>query len=203
MTTRLTLLCAVAPAGREVRFGDAEPDARDLRRVPPLAASLPASGDRLTAPSQRCRRTAEALGWRTAVVEPALRDMDMGGWSGRTPDEVVTADATAFAAWLSDPEAVPHGGESVADVCRRVAAWIESLPSDAGRLPAVVEQAVARAAVLFALSAPPESFWRVDVPPLSAVRLTGRAGRWNLRLEPAFGEGTAPGEDPEEDGGTG
>ncbi|MET9734825.1 histidine phosphatase family protein [Streptomyces sp. NPDC006458] len=185
MTIRLTLLCAAAPAGRDVRFADAPPDERALRHAGTTAALRPAADLRLCAPSQRCRRTVEALGWETVAAEPALRDLEMGRWYGLTPEEVSAGDPAGFAAWLGDPRAAPHGGESVADVCARVTAWLDALPSDAGRVVAVVEQAVARAAVVHALAAPPESFWRVDVPPLSAVRLTGRAGRWNLRLETA------------------
>ncbi|GGQ97103.1 histidine phosphatase family protein [Streptomyces pilosus] len=188
MTIRLALVCAAAPKGREVRFADTPLDEQTLRQAHVAAASLPAATRLYTAPSQRCRQTAEAFGWDAAVTESALRDVDMGSWHGRTPEEVATADPAAFTAWLSDPEAAPQGGESVAEVCRRVADWLDALPAEAGRVTAVVEQAVARAAVIRALSAPLTSFWRVDVPPLTAVSLTGRAGRWNLRLGPAFVE---------------
>ena len=108
----------------------------------------------------------------------------MGRWQGRTLDEVAAADGAGLAQWMSDPEAAPHGGESVAQLCARTAAWMDGLPDDAGRVLAVVEQAVARAALLHALGAPRQSFWRIDVPPLSAVQLTGRSGRWNLRIAP-------------------
>ncbi|MDT9698372.1 histidine phosphatase family protein [Streptomyces sp. P17] len=182
MTIRLTLLCAAAPTGREVRFADTPLDERALRQARTAAAALPAATTCHTAPSQRCRQTAEALGWDSLVTEPALRDLEMGRWYGRTPEEIATADPVAFSTWLSDPEAAPHGGESVADVCRRIDAWLGALPDGAGQVVAVVEQAVARAAVICALAAPPASFWRIDVPPLDAVRLTGRAGRWNLRM---------------------
>ncbi|MEV6617970.1 histidine phosphatase family protein [Streptomyces sp. NPDC051051] len=191
MTVRLTLLCAAAPTGRDVRFGDTRLDEPALRRARAVAATvaavLPATAARRTAPSQRCRRTARALGW-DAVVEPALRDLDMGDWRGRTLDEVAAGDGAGLAAWMTDPGAAPHGGESVADACGRVTAWLDGLPPDAGPVLAVVEQAVARAAVLRALDAPLSSFWRVDVPPLSAVRLTGRSGRWNLRMGALAGE---------------
>ncbi|MET9333991.1 histidine phosphatase family protein [Streptomyces cellulosae] len=189
MTIRLTLLCAAAPTAREVRFADTPLDERALRQARTAAGSLSTATVRYAAPSQRCRQTAEALGWDSAITEPALRDVDMGRWYGRTPEELATADAAGFTAWLSDPEASPHGGESVADVCRRVADWLDALSADAGRVVAVVEQAVARAAVIRALDAPPASFWRIDVPPLSAVSLTGRAGRWNLRMGAVVGSG--------------
>ena len=88
----------------------------------------------------------------------------------------------ALARWLSDPEAAPHGGESVRAVCDRVGSWLEAVARDEGRTVAVAEPEIVRAAVVRALRAPESAFWRTDVPPLSAVELSGRAGRWNVRL---------------------
>jgi broad specificity phosphatase PhoE len=182
MTVRLTLLCAAARTERAVRFADDPLDERALRRAEAAAGTLPPAGTVFTAPSRRCAGTAEALGWEAATAQPALRDLDMGSWYGRTLDEIAATDASGLASWLTDPEAAPHGGESVEQVCDRVAAWLDALPSDAGRMLAVVEQAVARAAVVHALGAPRQAFWRIDVPPLSTVELSGRTGRWNLRM---------------------
>ncbi|MER5719366.1 histidine phosphatase family protein [Streptomyces sp. NPDC002132] len=183
MTIRLTLVCAAASSERGVRFGgDAPLNERALGEARRVAGSLPVAAAWCTAPSQRCRQTAQALGGNAVSVEPGLRDMDMGRWQGRTLDEVSAGDAAGLAVWMSDPEAAPHGGESVSEVCRRVATWLEELPAGSGRTVAVVEQAVARAALLHALGAPRQAFWRVDVPPLSAFQLTGRSGRWNLRI---------------------
>lgn len=185
MTVRLTLLCSAASTERDVRFGaDAPLDERALRQARAVAGMLPAAGTWYSGPSQRCRQTAQFLGRDAAAVEPALRDIDMGSWRGRTLDEVAAGDGAGLAVWMSDPDAAPHGGESVADMCRRIAAWLDTLPADAGQVLSVVEQAVARAAVVHALGAPPQSFWRIDVPPLSVFQLTGRGGRWNLRMVP-------------------
>ncbi|WP_406194981.1 histidine phosphatase family protein [Streptomyces sp. NBC_01017] len=182
MTVRLTLLCAAAPVERDVRFGDVPLDERALRQAKAAAGALPSVGTLLTAPSQRCTQTAQALGWDVVTAEPALRDIDMGSWRGRTLSEVAASDGAGLATWMVDPGAAPHLGESVAEACLRVAAWLDALPADAGRILAVVEQAVARAAVVHVLDAPQRSFWNVDVPPLSTVQLTGRNGRWNLRM---------------------
>lgn len=195
MTVRLTLVCAAAQAGREVRFGDPSDvetpfDQRTLRQVRATAGRLPTAATLLTAPSVWCRRTASALGWESVAVEPALRGLDTGSWNSRTFTEVTATDPAGLTAWLTDPEAAPHGGESVAALCDRTATWLDTLPGDAGRVAAVVDQAVARAAVLCALSAPPTSFWRVDILPLAVVQFTGRSERWNLRLEPAKSEGS-------------
>lgn len=64
-------------------------------------------------------------------------------------------------------------------MCERVGRWLES--AGPGRVVAVVEPEVIRAATVRALGAPESAFWRVDVLPLTAVELTGRTGRWNLR----------------------
>lgn len=39
-----------------------------------------------------------------------------------------------------------------------------------------------RAALVYALKAPPSSYWNMDIRPLSTVTVAGHAGRWNLRL---------------------
>lgn len=182
MTVRLTLLCAAARTEHTVRFADDPLDERALRAARAVAPAVPEAATVHTAPSRRCAETARALGRETATVQQALRDLDMGSWQGRTLDEVAATDPAALGSWLTDPDAAPHGGESVTRLCHRVTAWLDALPSDAGRVLAVVEQAVARAAVLHALGAPAPAFWRIDVPPLATVDLTGRAGRWNLRM---------------------
>ncbi|GHB67788.1 phosphoglycerate mutase [Streptomyces viridiviolaceus] len=182
MTVRLTLVCAAAPVEHDVRFGDTPLDARALREARAVAGALPTAAAWYTAPSQRCKQTVRALGWDAVAVEPELRDMDMGSWQGRTLGEIAASDGAGLAAWMSHPEATPHGGESVADVCNRTAAWLDNLPAAAGRVLAVVEQAVARAAVVHVLGAPHGSFWHIDVPPLSSLQLTGRDGRWNVRI---------------------
>lgn len=47
---------------------------------------------------------------------------------------------------------------------------------------AVAEPSVVRAALVYALKAPPSAYWNVDVRPLSTVTLTGGAHRWHLSL---------------------
>ncbi|MYV92986.1 histidine phosphatase family protein, partial [Streptomyces sp. SID1034] len=110
-----------------------------------------------------------------------LAALDVGRWRGQTLDEVGRAEPEAVGAWLGDPSAAPHGGESVAQLCARAAAWLDAAAEDAGRTLAVVEPEIVRALVLRALDAPLSAFWRIDVPPLTATELSGRAGRWNLR----------------------
>lgn len=183
MTIRLTLLAAApGPALRVARFDDDQSlDERGLEAARAAAPALPPAARYVTAPSLRCRQTADALGL-SAVVEPALRDVDMGTWRGRTLGDLAAADPGGLGAWTSDPAATPHGGESVAGLCERVGTWLDALPEGTGRVLAVTEPAVVRAAIVHALATPPAAFWRIDVPPLSCARFTAHAGRWNLRL---------------------
>ncbi|MFD7615043.1 histidine phosphatase family protein [Streptomyces sp. NPDC059828] len=185
MSIRLTLLCAAAgPSARgEARFGDGPLDERGVREARAAAAALPAASVVLRAPSVRCGQTVQALGL-DAAVDDRLRDLDYGDWQGRSLADVVAAvGPEPVGEWTTDPGAAPHGGESVRELCLRIGAWLDELPQDAGRgVLGVVEPAVVRAASVHALGAPLSAFWRIDVPPLSGVGLTGRAGRWNLRL---------------------
>ncbi|MCM2576234.1 histidine phosphatase family protein [Streptomyces meridianus] len=184
MTVRLTLLAAAptGPAVRAVRFGDDRPPGEHEReQILTIAARLSGARHHFTAPSARCRETARLLGL-PAAVEPDLRDGDMGSWTGRTLDDIAARDPASLGAWTADPDAAPHGGESVSELCARVARWLDGLPDGTGRAVSVAGPAVVRAAVVHALGAGPGSFPRVDVLPLAVVRFTRRAGRWNLRL---------------------
>lgn len=176
-TVRLVLVApAMNAALREARFDDGSP-------VEPVSADpvcLGRSARVLTSPSPRCRGTAELLGLTGAEEVAALAGCAMGRWRGRRLDELVAEEPQSVAAWLSDPDAVPHGGESLSSLWARVAAWTDAL--EPGTVWAVAEPDVVRAAVAHALGAPGAAFWRLDVRPLSSVELTGRSGRWNVGI---------------------
>ncbi|MEW2274214.1 histidine phosphatase family protein [Streptomyces griseofuscus] len=182
MTSRVLLVSpAMTPALRQARFYDGD-SIEDLgaARARSAAGSLPAPARVVVSASTRCRETARALGLDGAVEAAALRGVDVGRWRGRALDEVTGAEPEALGHWLTDPEWAGHGGESVREVCARVAAWLDGAAD--GRTVAVVEPEIVRAAVVGALGLPMSTFWRLDVVPLTATELSGRAGRWNLRL---------------------
>jgi broad specificity phosphatase PhoE len=131
----------------------------------------------LTAPEQRTRQTAELLGLR-ASVEPRLADLDCGRWRGDALGGVRPAE---LAVWLTDPTRAPHGGESVVALVDRVAGWLDSLTTSRSRAVAVTHPAVIRAAILVALDAPPKSFWRIDIAPVSRTVMHFRGHAWTLR----------------------
>ncbi|WP_163510222.1 histidine phosphatase family protein [Fodinicola acaciae] len=169
LTSRLTLIShAPTAATRAASFAIDDDDL--LAPVPPIGLR---AGTFLTGPERRCRRTAEGLGF-AATVEPPLADLDVAAWRGRTLTEVDQAD---LALWLTDPAATPHGGESVESLIARVGAWLETVE---GRTVAVTHAAVVRAALVHALAAPPRSFWRIDVSPLSRTALSRSGPSWTV-----------------------
>ncbi|MET7933035.1 histidine phosphatase family protein [Streptomyces sp. NPDC005322] len=58
---------------------------------------------------------------------------------------------------------------------------LEAWAGHEGRVLAVAEPAVVRAALVHALALPAQTFWRLDAAPLTATELSGRSGRWNPR----------------------
>lgn len=189
MTIRLLLVTpAAGEALRDVRFDDDRPlEPAALARAAAAAGTLPPAVRNYVSPSLRCRQTAEALGLDAEPL-PAIAACDMGSWRGRTLVSLAVAEEHAVVRWLGDAGAAPHGGESLRDVRTRVGAWLDGLHSGTGRIVAVAEPDAVRMAVVHALAAPDEAFWRVDIPPLTVTELSGRDARWNLRngraLEP-------------------
>jgi broad specificity phosphatase PhoE len=83
----------------------------------------------LVSPMRRCVRTRElaAPGVPFATFE-ALREVDFGGWEGRTLQWVADNDALRLAHRRRDPVTFrPPSGESFADVADRLAPVVESL----------------------------------------------------------------------------
>lgn len=144
-------------------------------RAAAAALVLP-SGDPLCSPARRCRETAEAAGLDPAL-EPALAECDFGAWAGQTLADLEPAAARA---WLTDPDAAPHGGESLRAFAARVAAWLDGQAAADGRAVAITHGGVVKAAIVAALGAPLEAFWRVDAAPLALAELHAHDGRWTL-----------------------
>jgi broad specificity phosphatase PhoE len=182
MAARLLLIChASTGAVRRSAFPANEAlDRRGREKAAALGGGLPLPDRCWTGPELRTRQTAQALGL-DAQVDARLRDCDYGTWAGRSLGEVNAEDADAASQWLGDPAAKPHGGESLVDLIDRVAAWLDGLQAMLGRAIAVTHPAVIRSAIVVALDAPPRSFWRIDIAPLSVTCLSGDRGRWNLR----------------------
>jgi broad specificity phosphatase PhoE len=61
-----------------------------------------------TSPALRARQTAAALQLE-AMVDPALKDVDLGRWVGRSFADVQETEPEEIAAWTSRSDAAPHG----------------------------------------------------------------------------------------------
>ncbi|WP_128801700.1 MULTISPECIES: histidine phosphatase family protein [unclassified Streptomyces] len=185
MTSRVTLISpAMSTSLRQARFYDGTGSLDDggAARARAAAGTLPPAERVVVSPGVRCSETATALGLDAGEAPAELAGLNAGRWAGLTLDEVAGSEPEAVARWLTDPDSAPHGGESVRDLCLRVGRWLDAASRTDGRTLAVVEPDVVRAAVVQVLGAPAASFWRADVPPLTATEISGRAGRWNLRL---------------------
>ena len=148
-------------------------DGLQKRQVPSVTQRHFVRSDRcLTSPALRACQTAEAL-LLDATVEPALRDCDYGRWAGLSFDHVQTKEPAALADWLCDPAAAPHGGEAILSLIERVGAWLDAQSGIPGKTVAITHASVIRAAVVHAIGAPPQSFWRIDIAPLSITSLSG------------------------------
>ncbi|MYU24529.1 histidine phosphatase family protein [Streptomyces sp. SID8352] len=190
MALRVTFVAAArsSPLLAE-RFGDDRPlDGAGRQEVLRAAPDLPyfsAAELRYCSPTPRSRATGDALGY-APLLQPALRECDMGRWRGLTLGEAMAREPAAVDAWLADPRSAPHGGEPLLGFITRIGGWLDTRPGeDGGRLVAVAEPSVIRAALVYVLKAPPSSYWNLDVRPLSATTVAGGAGRWSLRLDGA------------------
>jgi broad specificity phosphatase PhoE len=181
MTARLTLIChASTEAVRKAAFPADEPiDHRDEAAAAELAGRLPHADRRWTSPELRTRQTAQLLEL-DALPLPELRDCDYGAWKGHTFEAILARDPQGIEAWLRDPAAAPHGGESLSNLMQRTAHWLDGEKAVDRRSIIVTHASIVRAAIVHAIDASPKSFWRIDVAPLSVTRLSGKNGRWNL-----------------------
>jgi broad specificity phosphatase PhoE len=133
-----------------------------------------------TSPALRARETAAALGL-TATVDERLRDCDFGRWAGLKFSQVLVREPRKLVSWISNPSSAPHGGEPIPQVIERVAAWIREPDRAKGHTVAITHASVIRAAIVHVIEAQLQSFWRIDVLPLSLTDLRTNGRRWVLR----------------------
>jgi broad specificity phosphatase PhoE len=168
-------------ATRAFAFPADEPlDERGRAGAAALRGAAPARFAVLSSPARRCLQTAEAAGLDDPALVAELAECDFGSWAGRTLEDVGATDPDAVAAWMADPRARPHGGESLTALAARVGGWLDGQATLDGGAVAITHGGVVKAAVVHALGAPIEAFWRVDVAPLAITELHAHDGRWTL-----------------------
>lgn len=93
-----------------------------------LRPLLPADVPLYASPLQRARLLAEAL-HPAPILDNRLREIDFGDWEMQPWD---CLDRRLLDAWATDPfHFVPPGGEAVASLRARVAAFLAELPDEA------------------------------------------------------------------------
>ena len=181
MTSRLTLIShAPTQAQRRAAFpADECLDEQEFAKIAALGWQAPRARRIWSSPERQTQQTSQALGL-SAAIAPELRDCHYGAWRGRELNELQSLEPESVLAWLTDAAASPHGGESIIDLINRVSRWLDE-QRDAGHTLAVTHPAVIRGAIVHALQAPAQSFWRIDIAPLSLTDLRFNGRVWTVR----------------------
>jgi glycosyltransferase 2 family protein len=185
-----------------VRHGQTEANARGLllgRADPPLnesgyrqaqalAEALPRASRIVSSPLRRARDTAAVLAGTgpgamdagDVEVDARWIEMDYGDLDGRP---ATALDERSWWTWRQDPDFVPAGGESLADVCTRVHEACAELADDAASGDVVVVSHVSpiKAAVTWALGVGDEVGWRMFLGDAAICRID-TSGRVPLLL---------------------
>ncbi|HEY6295028.1 MAG TPA: histidine phosphatase family protein [Streptosporangiaceae bacterium] len=130
----------------------------------------------VTSPLARAVRTAEEVAAATGApveADEGFRETDFGAWDGLTFAEVRERWPAELTAWMADPAVAPPGGESFADVSRRVESALRRvLAGYQGRTVLIVSHVTPiKTLVAAALLAPPPALYRMhlDVAALCQV----------------------------------
>jgi broad specificity phosphatase PhoE len=178
--TRITFIShAQTSAVRRAAFPLDEPllDGEE-ERIASIKWPTPRAQQVSCGPETRTRETARALGLEPSIHDD-LADVDYGRWSGKGLDEIQILDPNGLSDWLNNPDSNPHDGESLTQLIERVSDWQQQVKS--GHTLAITHPAVIRVAVLSAMQAPPQSFWRVEVAPLTLTDLRFSGRSWVVR----------------------
>ncbi len=146
---------------------------------PLVAAARPARI--LTSPLRRARETAEILaaacGGVPVEVEERAVEMDYGAWEGCRLSDLSPDELTR---WRADVEHRPPGGESLADVGRRVGDLCVDLTvgpgADSANLAVVSHVSPIKAAVCWAVGIDQSAAWRLHLGLASVTRIGVRSG---------------------------
>jgi broad specificity phosphatase PhoE len=179
--TRITFVSHAATAAvRRASFPSDEPLIEgEIEKIASIKWIAPRAQTLCCGPEQRTQQTAKALGLEPSITSD-LADVNYGVWQGKGIDDIQTGDPAGLANWLTNVHASPHGGESISRAIQRVHQWMDRQPG-AGHIIAVTHPAVIRAAILCAIQAPPESFWRIEIAPLSITDLRLNGKLWTVR----------------------
>ena len=155
-------------------LGRADPPLTDLgrRQAEAMARALPTPARVVSSPLRRAQQTAAAFGVEVETDERWV-ELDYGDLDG-VPAAQVAEDL--WARWRADITFVPAGGESLADLGRRVRAGCEDLAPVAadGDVVVVTHVSPIKAAVAWALGVGDDVAWRLFVEDAAVCRMVIR-----------------------------
>jgi broad specificity phosphatase PhoE len=160
-------------AGIAQGWNDSALSDRGVRQVERAAARLATMGaDAIYSSSlNRALSTAQKIAEATRLeITPLddLREMNYGGWEGRSFLDVRREDADIYQRWISDPDAACPNGESHNDVRARLERAFASM---SGRRVIVVTHGTAIRVAATVL---------LDLPPLAAARFAQQNAAINI-----------------------
>lgn len=153
---------------------------QDQARALALTVQVLAPDLVLTSDLRRARDTAHLLGFPDAQLEPGLREVNVGDWTGRPIQDIQRGEPEAYAGWRAG-ESAPPGGELWVDFVARTAAVAYDAMDRAERPLLVCHGGVIRALVQALLDIAPKRI--IPVGPGSLSIIARRPGETDARLE--------------------
>lgn len=140
------------------------------RQAASLGEALARPARVISSPLGRCLETAEVFGLPVEVDERWI-EIDYGALDGVALAEV---PAAVWGRWRTDSAFVPAGGESMAEVKRRVDQACEALATEAATMDLVVVSHVSpiKAAVSWALGVSEAAVWRMFLDVAAVCRIS-------------------------------
>lgn len=130
---------------------------------------------------QRVQETARRIGAGSARLEPGLREIDVGDWTGQQIDEIRSKDEESYLGWRAGLS-TPPGGESWPEFVQRIVKTIETeRTARCDNLLVVCHGGVIRAILQHYIGLEPAQIIPVAPASLSSLRLVeGKPGRLEL-----------------------
>jgi broad specificity phosphatase PhoE len=167
---QLTLLChAATRAMKTACFPTGDEAVEHDERAALKARLMNIEGRVIASPALAACETAAWI-TQTYDIDPAFDDLDYGQWRGHLIREIAAQKPEEISAWLTDPHARPHGGESIAMLAERVAEGLARLPH-AGDVIIVTHAIVVKAAFAQVQGKPLSDVFAMDFAPLSSTVL--------------------------------
>ncbi len=129
-----------------------------------------------TSPLKRARQTAAILSAKTGFKphpDARIKELNFGNWEGKTAAELIAQNDKNFRSWLEGQWKTPKGGESLAELNRRVRAFLKDcVKKHKGKKIAIVSHGgPLRMMILLALGLGAQAFFSFGLEPATFLIL--------------------------------